>query len=59
VNRNKGQLLILCSCGCGVFRNDPAKITGNFRDGLKDEPKFKIPEIAFAAIDRDGKTPGV
>jgi len=56
--KNNVDLLILGAWGCGVFRNDPAKIADNFRDVLNEEPKLDIPRIVFAVLDRDRKTYG-
>jgi uncharacterized protein (TIGR02452 family) len=56
--KNNVDLLILGAWGCGVFRNDPEKIAGNFKDVLNEERKFGIPRIVFAVLDREGKTYG-
>jgi len=53
---NNIDLLILGAWGCGVFRNDPEKIADNFKEILAETATFNIPEIAFAVLDRDGKT---
>jgi uncharacterized protein (TIGR02452 family) len=52
------ETLILGAWGCGVFRNDPVTIAGNFRAVLSEARKFAIPQIVFAVIDRDGQTVG-
>lgn len=53
--KNDVDLLILGAWGCGVFKNDPQDIANNFCSVLKEEPKFDIPKLVFAILDRDGK----
>ncbi|GIP22147.1 TIGR02452 family protein [Paenibacillus sp. J22TS3] len=51
--------LILGAYGCGVFRNDPVKVAGWWRELLEDEGfGLLFSEIRFAVLDnsRDGKT---
>jgi uncharacterized protein (TIGR02452 family) len=54
--KNGIDLLILGAWGCGVFKNDPETIADNFKKVLTEIPKFNIPQIFFAVLDRDGKT---
>ncbi|MGW1884696.1 TIGR02452 family protein [Streptomyces sp. NPDC001970] len=46
--------LVLGAWGCGVFRNDPAKVAGAFRALLRDGGRFSghFDEIVFAVLDR-------
>ncbi|KJB87149.1 hypothetical protein AZ66_14750 [Paenibacillus sp. E194] len=50
--------LILGAYGCGVFRNDPVKVAGWWRELLKDEGLgYLFSEIRFAVLDtsKEGK----
>ncbi|MBP1960909.1 TIGR02452 family protein [Paenibacillus aceris] len=50
--------LILGAYGCGVFRNDPVKVSGWWRELLEDEGLGVLfSEIQFAVLDtsKDGK----
>lgn len=55
----KGDMnLILGAYGCGVFRNDPLKVAGWWRELLKDEGfGFLFSDIRFAVLDtsKEGK----
>ncbi|WP_051620577.1 TIGR02452 family protein [Paenibacillus sp. UNC451MF] len=50
--------LVLGAYGCGVFRNDPVKVAGWWRELLNDEGFGQLfSEIRFAVLDtsKDGK----
>ncbi|RCH65755.1 TIGR02452 family protein [Streptomyces sp. SDr-06] len=46
--------LVLGAWGCGVFRNDPARVAAAFRDHLTGEGRFAghFDEVVFAVLDR-------
>lgn len=48
--------LVLGAWGCGVFRNDPARVAGAFRGLLAPGARFggHFDEIVFAVLDRTG-----
>lgn len=49
--------LVLGAWGCGVFRNDPARVAEAFRTHLTGEGRFAahFDEVVFAVLDRSGE----
>lgn len=50
--------LVLGAWGCGVFRNDPARVAGAFARLLTGDGRFAraVDEVVFAVLDRRGDT---
>lgn len=49
--------LVLGAWGCGVFRNDPARVAGAFRAALTGDGRFAghFDEVVFAILDRTAR----